>query len=120
MVPTNSAHGATWDLGILYDNPDDPKIAADPRLTSVLPTTRLSTEGVAARAPDLPSEGANLVEQPMTNTVYSTFSRPRAALITNGIVGDIIFGNQHPKKASKPSPTASQLRTQKPRNTLRP
>ena len=51
MAPTNSAHGVTWDLGILSVNPDDPKIAADLRLTSVLPATRLSTEGVAARAP---------------------------------------------------------------------
>ena len=97
MAPTNSAHGVTWDLGILSVNPDHPKIATDPRLTSVLPATRLSTEGVAARAPDLPSEGANLVEHLMTNTVYSTFSRPRAGIITNGIVGDIIFGDQHPQ-----------------------
>ena len=97
MAPTNSAHGVTSDLGILYDNPDDPKIATDPRLTSALPATRLSTEGVATRAPDLPPEGANLVEQLMTNAVYSTLSRRQAALITNGIVGDIVFGNQHPQ-----------------------
>ena len=35
----------------------------------------------------------------MTNAVYSTLSRPRAGLITNGIVGDIAFGNQHPQEA---------------------
>ncbi len=33
----------------------------------------------------------------MTNAVYSTLSRRQAGIITNGIVGDIIFGNQHPQ-----------------------
>ena len=99
MAPTNSAHGVTWDLGILSVNPDDPKIAADPRLTSALPATRLSTEGVATRAPDLPPEGANPVEQLMTTAVYSTLSRRQAGIITNGIVGDIIFGDQHSQDA---------------------
>ena len=99
MVPTNSAHGVTWDLGILCDNPDDPKIAADLRLTSVLPATRLSTEGVATLAPDLPPEGANPVEQLMTNAVYSILSRRQAGIITNGIVADTAIGNQHPQNA---------------------
>lgn len=58
-APTSTADGATWDLSILYDNPDDPKIAADLvaaglRSSSILPATRISAEGVAARAPDLP------------------------------------------------------------------
>ncbi len=96
MAPTNSAHGVTWDLGIRSVNPDDPEIAADPRLTSALPATRLSTEGVAARARDLTPEGANLVEQLMTSAVYSTLSRSEAGLITNGVVGDIVFGDQRP------------------------
>lgn len=28
-APTSSADGVTWDLSILYDNPDDPKLVAD-------------------------------------------------------------------------------------------
>ena len=52
---------------------------------------------MAARAPDLAPEGANLVEQLMTNAVYSTLSRRQAGIITNGIVGDIIFSNERPQ-----------------------
>ena len=52
---------------------------------------------MAARAPDLAPEGANLVEQLMTNAVYSTLSRRQAGLITNGIGGDIIFSNERPQ-----------------------
>ena len=33
----------------------------------------------------------------MTNAVNSTLSRRQAGLITNGIVGDIIFSNEHPQ-----------------------
>ena len=73
-------------------------LAAGLRSSSVLPATRISAESVATRAPDLPPEGANLVEQLMNNAVYSTLSRRQAGLITNGIVGDIIFGNQHPQE----------------------
>ena len=29
VAPTSSADGVTWDLSVLYDNPDDPKLAAD-------------------------------------------------------------------------------------------
>ena len=72
-------------------------LAAGLRSSSILPATRISAEGVAARAPDLPLESANLVEQMMTNAVYSTLSRRQAGIITNGIVGDIIFGNEHPQ-----------------------
>ena len=53
---------------------------------------------MAARAPDLAPEGANLVEQLMTNAVYSTLSRRQAGIITNGIVGDIVFGDQRPQE----------------------
>ena len=53
---------------------------------------------MAPRVPDLPPEGANLVEQLMPNAVYSTLSRRQAGLITNGIVGDIVFGDQHPQQ----------------------
>ena len=28
-APTSSADGVTWDLSVLYDSTDDPKIAAD-------------------------------------------------------------------------------------------
>ena len=72
-------------------------LAAGLRSSSVLPATRISAEGIAARAPDLPPEGANLVEQLMNNAVYSTLSRREAGIVTNGIVGDIIFGDQHPQ-----------------------
>lgn len=74
-------------------------LSAGLRSSSILPATRISAEGVAARAPDLPPEGANLVEQLMTNAVYSTLSRRQAGIITNGIVGDIVFGDQHPQDA---------------------
>ncbi len=91
-------------LGVLASSPN-PELAYDAlrhlaaglRSSSVLPATRISAEGVASRAPDLPPEGANLVEQLMTNAVYSTLSRRQAGLITNGIVGDIIFGDEHPQ-----------------------
>ena len=73
-------------------------LAAGLRSSSVLPATRISAEGVAARTPDLPAEGANLVEQLMTNAVYSTLSRRQAGIITNGIVGDIVFGDQRPQE----------------------
>ena len=71
-------------------------LAAGLRSSSVLPATRISAEGVAARARDLAPEGANLVEQLMNNAVYSTLSRRQAGLITNGVVGDIVFGDQRP------------------------
>ena len=71
-------------------------LAAGLRSSSVLPATRISAEGVAARARDLAPEGANLVEQLMTSAVYSTLSRRQAGLITNGVVGDIVFGDQRP------------------------
>ena len=32
----------------------------------------------------------------MTNAVYSSLSRREAGLITNGVVGDIVFGDQRP------------------------
>ena len=35
----------------------------------------------------------------MTTAVYSTLSRRQAGIITNGIVGDIIFGDQHSQDA---------------------
>lgn len=90
-------------LGVLSSAPN-PELAYDAlrhlaaglRSSSVLPATRISAEGVAARAPDLAPADANLVEQLMNNAVYSTLSRRQAGLITNGVVGDIIFGNQHP------------------------
>ena len=69
-------------------------LATGRRLSSVRPATRLSAEDMAARAPNLSPEGANLVEQLMTNAVFSTLSRRQAGLITNGIVGD-----QHPQEA---------------------
>ena len=72
-------------------------LAAGLRSSSVLPATRISAEGVAARASELPPEGAVLAEQLMTNAVYSTLSRREAGIITNGVVGDIIFGDQHPQ-----------------------
>ena len=34
----------------------------------------------------------------MTNAVYSTLSRRQAGIITNGIVGDIVFGDQRPQE----------------------
>ena len=52
---------------------------------------------MAARATDLPPEGAKLVDQLMTNAVYSTLSRRQAGIITNGVVGDIAVGNEHPQ-----------------------
>ena len=92
----------TWDLSILYESPDDPKIEADLdaaglRSSSLLPATRLSAEGVAARAPDLPPEGANLIEQLMINAVYATLSRRQVGIITKGVGGNIVFGDQHPQ-----------------------
>ena len=33
----------------------------------------------------------------MRNATYSALSRRQAGLITNGIVGNIIFGDQHPQ-----------------------
>ena len=91
-------------LGVLASS-ENPELAYDAlrhlaaglRSSSVLPATRISAEGVAARAPELPPEGANLVEQLMTNAVYSTLSRREAGIITNGVVGDIVFGDQHPE-----------------------
>ena len=93
-------------LGVLADSPN-PELAYDAmrhlaaglRASSILPATRISAEGVAARATELPHEGANLVEQLMKNATYSTLSRRQAGLITNGIVGNIIFGDQHPQDA---------------------
>ena len=93
-------------LGVLADSPN-PELAYDAmrhltaglRASSILPATRISAEGVAARATELPPEGANLVEQLMKNATYSTLSRRQAGLITNGIVGNIIFGDQHPEDA---------------------
>lgn len=93
-------------LGVLADSPN-PELAYDAlrhlaaglRSSSILPATRISAEGVAARATELPPEGANLVEQLMRNATYSTLSRRQAGLITNGIVGNIIFGDQHPEDA---------------------
>ena len=35
----------------------------------------------------------------MRNATYSTLSRRQAGLITNAIVGNIIFGDQHPEDA---------------------
>ena len=91
-------------LGVLASS-QNPEIAYDAlrhlaaglRSSSVLPATRISAEGVAARAPDLTPEDANLVEQLMNNAVYSTLSRREAGIVVNGIVGDIIFGDQHPQ-----------------------
>ena len=71
-------------------------LAAGLRASSVLPATRISAEGIAARTPDLAPKDANLIEQLMTNATYSTLSRREAGLITNHIVGNIIFGDQHP------------------------
>ena len=73
-------------------------LAAGLRSSSVLPATRISAEGIAARTPDLAPEDANLVEQLMKNATYSTLSRRQAGLITNGIVGNIIFGDHHPQE----------------------
>ncbi|MCY3959711.1 MAG: hypothetical protein OXG65_15680 [Chloroflexi bacterium] len=90
-------------LGVLAGAPN-PEIAYDAlrhlaaglRSSSVLPATRISAEGIAARTPDLAPEDANLIEQLMNNATYSTLSRRQAGLITNHIVGNIIFGDQHP------------------------
>ncbi|MDE2868239.1 MAG: hypothetical protein OXN91_06330 [Chloroflexota bacterium] len=71
-------------------------LAAGLRSSSVLPATRISAEGIAARTPDLAAADANLIEQLMQDAVYSTLSRRQAGLITNHIVGNIIFGDQHP------------------------
>ncbi len=93
-------------LGVLADSPN-PEIAYDAlrhlaaglRSSSILPATKISAPGVAARATELPHEGANLVELLMRNAVYSTLSRRQAGLITNAIVGNIIFGDHHPQDA---------------------
>ena len=92
-------------LGVLSSAPN-PEIAYDAlrhlaaglRSSSVLPATGISAEGIAARTPDLAAADANLIEQLMQNAVYSTLSRRQAGLITNGIVGNIIFGDQHPQE----------------------
>ena len=91
-------------LGVLASAPN-PEIAYDAlrhlaaglRSSSVLPATRISAEGIAARTPDLAATDANLIEQLMQNATYSTLSRQEAGLITNHIVGNIIFGDQHPE-----------------------
>lgn len=93
-------------LGVLASAPN-PEIAYDAlrhlaaglRSSSVLPATRISAEGIAARTPDLAATDANLIEQLMQNATYSTLSRQEAGLITNHIVGNIIFGDQHPEDA---------------------
>lgn len=71
-------------------------LSAGLRSSSVLPATRISAEGIAARTPDLAPEDANLIEQLMNSATYATLSRRQAGLITNHIVGNIIFGDQHP------------------------
>lgn len=73
-------------------------LAAGLRSSSILPATRISAAGIDARTPDLASADANLVEQLMQNATYSTLSRHQAGLITNHIVGNIIFGDQHPQQ----------------------
>ena len=47
-------------------------LAAGLRSSSVLPATRISAEGIAARTPDLAPADANLIEQLMKNATYST------------------------------------------------
>ena len=97
-------------MGVLANAPN-PEIAYDAlrhlaaglRSSSVLPATRISAQGIAARTPDLAAADANLIEQLMTNAVYSTLSRRQAGLITNHIVGNIIFGDAPPRRRP-PSP----------------
>ena len=85
-------------------------LAAGLRSSSVLPATRISAEGIAARTPDLAPADANLVEQLMKNATYSTLSRRQAGLINNGVVGNIIFGDQHPDEGMQA--IADQLRAE--------
>ena len=107
-------------LGVLASSPN-PELAYDAlrhlaaglRSSSVLPATRISAEGVAARAPDLPPEGANLVEQLMTNAIYSTLSRRQAGLITNGI------GRRHHLRQRTPPGRPANHHRPPPRRRLR-
>lgn len=104
-------------MGVLASAPN-PEIAYDAlrhlaaglRSSSVLPATRISAEGIDARTPDLAPEDANLVEQLMKNATYSTLSRRQAGLITNHIVGNIIFGDHHPQEGMQA--LVDQLRTE--------
>ena len=102
-------------LGVLASAPN-PEIAYDAlrhlaaglRSSSVLPATRIAADGIDARTPDLAAADANLIEQLMNNATYSTLSRRQAGIITNGIVGNIIFGDQHPEEGMQA--LADQLR----------
>ena len=104
-------------LGVLADA-KNPELAYDAmrylatglNANAVLPATRLTSSGIAARVPQLPPEGAGLVADQMSNAVYPTVSRREIGIITNGIVGDIIFGTSPPEQGMRD--IADRLRDQ--------
>ena len=104
-------------LGVLADA-KNPELAYDAmrylatglNANAVLPATRLTSSGIAARVPQLPPEGAGLVSDQMSNAVYPTVSRRETGIITNGIVGDIIFGTSPPEQGMRD--IADRLRDQ--------
>ncbi len=95
-------------LGVLK-SAKDPELAFDAlrhldaglRSHALLPATRLSAEGIAARVPDLPPDAAPLVEDLMANAAYPNLSRREVVLITNGLIGGVVFGGQSPSEGMR-------------------
>ena len=95
-------------LGVLADA-KNPELAYDAMRylamglngNAVLPATRLTSSTIAARMPQLPPEGIDLVTDQMSNAVYPTVSRQEIGVITNGIVSDIIFGASPPEQGMR-------------------
>ena len=71
------------------------------RMNAVLPAERLTPNEVVRRVPALQPEGGELVYTQMLEAAYPSVSRRELGVITNGIVGDIIFGAASPEQGMR-------------------
>ena len=71
------------------------------RANAVLPAERLTQNEVVRRVPALQPEGGELVYTQMLEAVYPSVSRRELGVITNGIIGDIVFGTASPEQGMR-------------------
>ena len=71
------------------------------RANAVLPAERLTQNEVVGRVPALQPEGGELVYTQMLEAVYPSVSRREVGMITNGILGDIVFGTASPEQGMR-------------------
>ncbi len=71
------------------------------RANAVLPANQLTQNEVVRRVPALQPEGGELVYAQMLEAVYPSVSRRELGVITNGIIGDIVFGGASPEQGMR-------------------